>query len=101
MQTGRNDSCRVVNKYKSDFDVDIQRGTKWGNPFKLGNRGESIAAFIPYFQGLIRSGEITIAELRELDSKTLGCSCAPLPCHGDYIAHCVNVVCGKVNTLDI
>ena len=23
--------CHVVNKYKSDFDVNIHRGTFWGN----------------------------------------------------------------------
>lgn len=101
MANGKNDSCRVVNKYKTDkWDVDIQRGTKWGNPCK-GTRGEAIAGFIPYFQGMIRTGQITLDELRELDGKVLACTCAPLPCHGDYIAHCVNVLCNKGNRLDV
>lgn len=100
-KTGNSDSCRVVNKYKSDFDIDIQRGTKFGNPFNLRTKGESIIAFIPWFQGQIRSGIITLDELRAMDGKRIGCTCAPLPCHGDYIAHCVNVLCGKSNHLDV
>lgn len=102
-QNGKNSthSCVVVNKYKSDFDIDIQRGTKYGNPFYKGTRGENILNFIPWFQDQIRTGVITIDELRAMRGKRLGCTCAPLPCHGDYIAHCVNVVCGDKNTLDI
>ncbi len=30
----------VVNKYKSNFDVYIGRGSKWGNPFKIGVDGD-------------------------------------------------------------
>lgn len=101
IQNGNQNTCVVVNKYKSSFDVDIQRGTKFGNPFYKGTRGENILNFIPWFQNQIRQGTITVDELKALDGKRLGCTCAPLPCHGDYIAHCVNVVCGKVNKLDI
>ena len=39
--------CRVVNKYHSDFDVNIQRGTMWGNYVgkDCDNRPDAIAAF--------------------------------------------------------
>lgn len=87
-----NELCRVVNKYKSDFDVNIQRGTFWGNHVgkESGSREAAILAFKEQFIAKIRSGEITKAHLEPLRHMRLGCTCAPKPCHGDIIAEVVN-----------
>lgn len=83
----------VVNKKTDDYDILIQRGTKWGNPFIIvDSRNDAIDKFKPYFMNKIRSGEISISDLRELYGKRLGCSCKPKRCHGDYIAECVNIM---------
>lgn len=87
-----NNSTTVVNKYDEDFDVLIQRGTIWGNPFKDGTRRQNIERFKPYFLEQIRSGNITLEQLRELRGKRLGCSCSPCECHGDFIAYCVDIL---------
>lgn len=82
--------CRVVNKYQSDFDVNIQRGTMWGNPHKHGSREENIAAFKSEFIEKIRTGVIKREHLETLRGMRIGCTCHPKPCHGDIIAHIVN-----------
>ena len=84
--------CRVVNKYHSDFDVNIQRGTMWGNYVgkDCDNRPDAIAAFKDDFIAKIRNGEIKREHLETLRGMRLGCTCKPLPCHGDMIALVVN-----------
>lgn len=83
-------ACRVVNKYQSDFDVNIQRGTMWGNPYKDGTREENIKNFKEYFISKIKSGEIKREHLETLRHMRIGCTCKPKACHGDIIAHVVN-----------
>ncbi|AHY25215.1 hypothetical protein AVV36_gp195 [Pectobacterium bacteriophage PM2] len=92
--------CRVVNKYKSDFDVNIQRGTMWGNPYKDKSRDENIAAFKLDFIAKIKSGEIKRAHLETLRGMRLGCTCAPKNCHGDIIALVVNKLFKDTFTLE-
>ena len=85
--------CRVVNKYNSDFDVNIQRGTIWGNPFTLEEHGDqAIPLFKEYFIKKIKAREITMDHLEVLRGMKLGCTCHPLSCHGDIIAKIVNKV---------
>lgn len=83
-------ACRVVNKYKEDFDVNIQRGTMWGNPFKDGTREENIKNFKEYFIAKIKSGEIKREHLETLRGMRIACTCKPKDCHGDVIALVVN-----------
>lgn len=94
--------CRVVNKYKSDFDVNIHRGTFWGNYVgkDAGSREAAILAFKEDFISKIRNGEITKAHLEPLRGMRLGCTCHPKPCHGDIIAHIVNKLFKDVFTLE-
>ena len=93
--------CRVVNRHKEYFDIYIGRGTIWGNPYKDMPREKAIALFQPYFINQIKTGQITIDDVKSLYGKRLGCSCKPLPCHGDFIVRVVNKICGvKVNNLD-
>lgn len=85
--------CVVVNKYKSQYDVYIGRGSIWGNPFVMSNesqRAEVIAKYKKHLWNQIQSGEITKQDLIALNGKRLGCFCAPKPCHGDVIKDAVN-----------
>ena len=85
--------CRVVNKYNSDFDINIQRGTIWGKPFSREEYGDqAIPLFKEQFIKRIKSGEITIAHLEVLRGQRLGCTCHPLSCHGDIISKIVNKI---------
>ena len=87
----------VVNKYKSDYDVYIGRGSKWGNPFHIGpdgNRADVIHKCKEWLLGHIPAPDNSIPPSledvkRELTGKVLGCFCAPLACHGDiYVELC-------------
>ena len=92
-------ACTVVNKYKEEYDVYIGRGSRWGNPFshkdgtkaehKVATRDEAIEAYRRFLWKQIRSGDVTIEDLLELDGKRLGCFCKPQACHGDVIAKAV------------
>lgn len=91
---------RVVHCKRERYDVYIGRGRDpktgargpWGNPFshqagtlaqfRVGSREEAIERFEQY---LLDTPEL-MARLHELKGKTLGCWCAPKPCHGDVLA---------------
>ena len=67
----------------------IDRRTKWGNPFRVGDgqdRGQAIARYRADLWRRIREGEIALEDLAELDGCWLACWCEPLPCHGDVLA---------------
>ena len=84
--------CKVVNKYKEDYDVYIGRGSKWGNPYRIGEDGtreEVIEKYRLYLWKQIKKGEITPQDLWELNGKRLGCFCAPQACHGDVLVAAV------------
>lgn len=89
----QNEVCRVVNKYLSDFDVNIQRGTIWGNPYSSDEYGDkAISMFKEYFIKMIKDGHITKSHLEVLRGQRLGCTCKPKQCHGDIIAIVVNKI---------
>ena len=75
---------RVVNLKKEQYDVYIGRGSKWGNPFKIGKDGNRIEV-IQKYEEYIKTKPKLLACLGELDNKILGCYCAPLACHGDVL----------------
>ena len=84
--------CEVVNKYKSQYDVYIGRGSHWGNPFvigKDGDRDQVIAKYKDLLKQRLRSGDVTRADLLALDGKKLGCFCKPKACHGDVLVDAV------------
>lgn len=87
------DVCRVVNKYQSDYDINIQRGTMWGNPYSKEEYGDkAIPMFEKRFIHLIKTKQITKNHLEPLRRMRLGCTCKPLSCHGDIIAKVVNKI---------
>lgn len=86
-------SPTVVNKYKEDFDIYIGRGSKWGNPFVIGEDGDRnivIHKYRSYLFSQIEAGFITKEDFEELTGKRLGCFCKPQPCHGDIIVSAYN-----------
>lgn len=87
--------CRVVNKYKEEYDVYIGRGSKWGNPYRIGEDGtreEVIELYKLHLWKQIKQGTITEEDLLSLDDKRLGCFCKPQACHGDVIVKAVQWV---------
>lgn len=82
----------VVNRYKDTYDIDIGRGSKWGNPFShdrnskatfiVKSRDEAIELYSYWILGQPH----LIADLHELKGKRLGCFCLPKPCHGIYLS---------------
>jgi hypothetical protein len=79
----------VVHCKRSSFDVYVGRPGKWGNPFVIGTDG-SRAQVIEAYRGWILKQPDLMRDLAELRGKTLGCHCAPLPCHGDMLAEMAN-----------
>jgi hypothetical protein len=72
----------VVHCKRSAYDVYVGRPTKWGNPFKIGRDGTRAEVIERYERWLLEQPEL-VAALDELRGKTLGCWCAPEPCHAD------------------
>ena len=86
----------VVHCKREPYDVYIGRPMRgyrdegWGNPFKIGrdgNRGEVIEKYRAWLRD---HPELQAHARQELGGKTLGCWCAPLPCHGDVLLEIVN-----------
>lgn len=85
---------KVVNLRNEPYDVYIGRGSKWGNPFKIGPDGTRLQVIKTYEKWIETQPEL-LECLHELDNKTLGCYCSPSACHGDVlkkIAHLRNIV---------
>ncbi len=79
----------VVHCKREPYDVYIGRPSKWGNPFVIGKDG-SRTEVIKKYAGWIKTKPELLASLEELRGKTLGCWCAPLPCHGDVLTKLAN-----------
>lgn len=75
----------VVHCKRSPHDLYIGRPSKWGNPFQIGSDGDRAQVIARYERWLDTQPELLEA-LPELAGKTLGCWCAPQPCHGDVLA---------------
>lgn len=61
----------------------IGRGSRWGNPFKIGpdgTRDEVIAKYVDWY----RSSGLD-AHLGEIRGRNLVCWCAPQRCHGNFL----------------
>lgn len=92
----------LVNRHKGEFDVYIGRGTMWGNPFPLDpgagiSRQVSIQMYREYLYEALESGTITTDDVLSLSGLRIGCSCAPLECHGDVIIEVFNMIVEMLN----
>jgi len=100
--------AKVVHCMKHPFDVYVGRGrcpktgqfSKWGNPFS--HQINSIARFktnsrkesIDKFREWIETQPQLMNSLAELKGKTLGCWCAPQPCHAEVLVELAERFCG-------
>lgn len=92
----------LVNRHKGEFDIYIGRGTIWGNPYPIDpgqgrSRQVSIEMYREHLYDRIEDGTITIKDFLSLSGKRIGCSCAPLPCHGDVIIEVFNEIVAMLN----
>jgi len=84
--------CRVLNKRKSGIPagaIYIGRGSKWGNPFRIGPDGER-ASVIAKYERWLRGQHHLPRALDELHGHDLVCFCTPLACHGDLLLWLAN-----------
>jgi len=78
---------RAVNLRYQEYDVLIDRRTKWGNPFFEDRHGTREEVINKYREWITKGeGRHLLNDLHELKGKRLGCWCKPLPCHGDILA---------------
>lgn len=78
----------VKNRHYEAHEVYIGRGSRWGNPYKIGVDGDRLAVIMRYKRYLwecLQDGRLTRDDLLSLQGKTLGCYCAPKPCHGHVL----------------
>jgi hypothetical protein len=88
---------RVLNKHNtgskpSDNCVLVDRTTKWGNPYRIGEDGtreEVIAAYEGWITRLIEELP-DLYDIETLRGKDLVCWCAPEPCHADVLLRLAN-----------
>jgi len=91
---------KVVHCKKAPYDVYIGRPSKWGNPFshKVGTKAKFLVttreeAINAYHKWITEGeGKYLLKDLHELKGKTLGCWCAPLPCHGNVLSELANSI---------
>jgi hypothetical protein len=84
--------CKVLNKHTADSRagaVYIGRGSKWGNPFRIGIDGNRTAV-IEKYERWLRSQHDLLRALDELRGRNLLCFCAPKACHGDLLLRLAN-----------
>lgn len=92
-------ATKVVNIYRDQYDVYIDRPSKWGNPFshlnstlasyKVNTATEAINSYNRWIKEQLE----LLNSLKELKDKRLGCFCRPikgfqgkLKCHGQILA---------------
>jgi Domain of unknown function (DUF4326) len=84
--------CSVLNKRKSGIPagaIYIGRGSKWGNPFRIGPDGDR-ATVIAKHDHWLRDQHHLLRALDDLRGLHLVCFCAPLACHGDLLLRLAN-----------
>jgi hypothetical protein len=78
-------ATRVVHCKCEPFDIYIGRGSKWGNPFKIGPDGSREEVIVKYCDYIAKRPDL-LAAVHELKGKTIACWCAPKACHGHVLA---------------
>lgn len=79
---------RVVHCKREAFDVYIGRPSKFGNPWRVmgeASRAHAIERYEEYVRKGIARDPKGREAIKALYGKTLGCWCAPKPCHGDVL----------------
>jgi hypothetical protein len=63
--------------------------SRWANPYRVGRDGTRAEVIEKYRRRLwaqVQAGDVRIDQLAGLYGETLGCWCAPKPCHGEVLA---------------
>lgn len=87
---------KIRNKHHGKIPHDaiyIGRGSKFGNPYRIGvhgNRETVINKYEIHLNNLLDDGIITVNELADMYGFDLVCFCKPLPCHGDVLMRYIN-----------
>lgn len=85
---------KVVHCKYSPYDIYIGRGSKWGNPARIGPDGNRNDVIVKHKIYLVNRPDL-LREVHMLSGQTLGCYCKypnnPLPCHGDWLAWLANL----------
>ena len=97
---------RVLNKRTDQIPPDavyVGRPSKWGNPFRIGekhpadghriDRNEALELYrnaLPLMLQARRDDGTIILDPGELRGKDLVCWCSPLPCHADILLELAN-----------
>ena len=84
--------CRVLNKHAAGGHhgaIYIGRGSKWGNPFRIGADGDRATVIAKHARWL-RDQHHLLRARDELRGKDLLGFCAPVPCHGDLLLRLAN-----------
>jgi hypothetical protein len=76
---------------RHDGAIYIGRGSKWGNPFRIGVDGDRAAVIAKHARWLGTS--YLLRAVDELRGKDLLCFCAPKPGHGDLLLRLANATC--------
>lgn len=86
----------VVNKRTAAYDIYVGRGSKWGNPWVIGEMNEETGkpytrdeCLKMYARWLLTRDDL-LAAIPELRGARLGCWCAPQRCHADTLARLAN-----------
>ena len=81
-------NIRDGDRTKSDL-VYIGRGSKWGNPFRIGEDGDREEVIEKYKKWILEQPNL-LRDLHELKGKRLGCYCRPWhKCHGDILVELI------------
>ena len=81
--------CRVLNRHHAGVPagaVYIGRGSKWGNPFRIGPDGYRADVIAEYQRWLADQYQL----LRALDELRACLLLPPRPCHGDLLLRLAN-----------
>lgn len=94
---------RIVHCKKDQYDIMIDRTTKWGNPFYLrkGATQEEREECIARYERWIWTQKhlIDAIKMGELRNKIFGCWCRPKkPCHGDVLDK-IDRMCAEMEEL--
>ena len=79
----------VVNKKTEEYDVDICRGTKWGNRNRISNEHDRDTVIKMHWNDVVGDPDL-LSQIIELKGKRMGCVCKPKDCHGDNYALLAN-----------
>lgn len=70
--------------------VYIGRGSKWGNPFVIGQDGNREEVIAKYAAWIYNQPALMAAAKAELWGRDLVCFCKPQRCHGDILLEIAN-----------